>query len=649
MKPSFSPAGRLELALRSLTTALAVLLLCLPAHADPSVQTAWRLLDYIAVDYRGAVQGGEVISQDEYAEMTEFAASARERIDALADTPAKAELQREATTLQQAVANKASAEAIATSARALAARLIEAYPVPLAPTEIPDLALGRQLYTQNCAACHGEAGDGKGPAAASLDPPPIAFADKERAQERSIFGLYQVIEQGLDGTSMPSFAKLPVADRWALAFYVGGFAYPDSEGGAGQALWQGDPGLAQQIDLQKLVGTTPAALAEQLGAEKGDALTAYLRHNPKALQKQPAGSLSLAKSRLDQAVEAYASGDKKAATELALSAYLDGFEPIEPMLASHDPALLSQVEGAMGALRSSIANGAPIDDVRADAAGVEQLFSKVEGTLASSNGSAASSFFGAFAILLREGLEALLIVVAMLSFLRKAERSDVIAYVHGGWVSALLAGVATWGVATWLITITGATREMTEGFGSVFAAMVLLWVGIWMHGKSNAEVWQRYVRESLSKALNRRSAWVLFGLSFLVVYREVFETILFYAAIWSEGNGGAVLAGGTVAALSLLGIAYAMMHYSKVLPIRQFFTYSSSLIAVLAVVLSGKGVAALQEAGYVSVHALVGCPRIELLGLYPTMETAAAQAVMIALLLLGFTYNMRTARAKPAS
>src|SRR3546814_19244915 len=105
-------------------------------------------------------------------------------------------------------------------------------------------------------------------------------------------------------------------------------------------------------------------------------------------------------------------------------------------------------------------------------------------------------------------------------------------YVHGGWVAALLAGIATWAAATYVINVSGASRELTEGFGALFAAAVLLSVGIWMHGKAQAGAWQRYIREKLSKALSRRSAWFLFGLTFVVVYREVFETILFYQALW---------------------------------------------------------------------------------------------------------------------
>src|SRR5690606_23417907 len=126
-------------------------------------------------------------------------------------------------------------------------------------------------------------------------------------------------------------------------------------------------------------------------------------------------------------------------------------------------------------------------------------------------------------------------------------------YVHAGWAAALSAGALTWVAATWLIAISGASRELTEGFGSLFAAVVLLWVGLWMHGKSHAQQWQRYIREKMQGVLTRRSGWFLFGLAFLVVYREVFETILFYTALWTQGNGGAVI-GGALGAVVLLGL-----------------------------------------------------------------------------------------------
>src|SRR3546814_18835702 len=107
-------------------------------------------------------------------------------------------------------------------------------------------------------------------------------------------------------------------------------------------------------------------------------------------------------------------------------------------------------------------------------------------------------------------------------------------------------------------------------------------------------------------ALSRGSAWFMSGLAFVVVYRGVFETILFYAALWTQGNGGTILAGALTAMLLLAIIAWVMLRYSRKLPITQFFAYSSILLAILAVVLAGQGVGALQEAGMIPIKQVPG-------------------------------------------
>ena len=294
----------------------------------------------------------------------------------------------------------------------------------------------------------------------------------------------------------------------------------------------------------------------------------------------------------------------------------------------------------MAQLRSHIGGSASLAEVQAQVEVVDGLFDEAEAALSPEMASNVSAFVGAFTILLREGLEALLIVIAMIAFLRKANRTEVMPYVHAGWVGALVAGVFTWGVATYLVSISGASRELTEGFAALFAAVVLLFVGIWMHGKSQAGAWQRYIREKLSHALSKRSAWFLFLLSFVVVYREVFETVLFYAALWSQGNGKAILAGAAVASVILAGLAWAMLRYSRKLPVTQFFAISSALISVLAVVLAGKGIAALQEAGWLPVS-VIEFPRIALLGIYPTLQGVATQLLVVAVLAAGLWYNRR--------
>ena len=166
-----------------------------------------------------------------------------------------------------------------------------------------------------------------------------------------------------------------------------------------------------------------------------------------------------------------------------------------------------------------------------------------------------------------------------------------------------------------------------------------------MHGKSQADAWQRYIREKMSRALSRRSAWFLFLLAFIVVYREVFETILFYIALWSQGHPFEILLGAGLGMLALVTIAWALMRLSRRLPTERLFLYSSFLIAFLAVVLAGKGVAALQEAGWLDVNSLSPVPRLELLGLYPTWEGISAQLLTLACLAAAYWRNIRAAVA----
>jgi len=615
--------------------------------APPSAAVAWRLLDYIAVDYPGAVSDGRIVSEAEYAEMREFSASVRSRIAALPASSAKPQLLAEAKALVGSVDHRAEPADVARRARTLAADLLKAYPVPLAPQQAPNLVRGAALYAQQCASCHGAAGRGDGPNAKGLDPPPIAFTDVARANERSLFGLYQVIGQGLDGTAMPSFAHLSSDDRWALAYYVGTFAYSREAERAGEQAWRAGSQLHAVVpDLQVLTQTTPAALAARVGEPQATQIMAYLRRHPEAVAPKSNGGLDVARRKLAESLNAYEAGDRKRAEELALSAYLDGFEPVEPLLRARDGALMAKVEASMGELRASLARGAPSAEVAAQVRGLDGLFDEAARALAPEQASAASSFLGAFTILLREGVEALLIVIAMIAFLRKAERQDVLPYVHGGWIAALLAGGLTWAAATYLISISGASRELTEGFGSLVSAVVLISVGVWMHGKAQAGAWQAYIRDKLSTALSKRSAWFLFLLAFVVVYREVFETILFYAALWSQGGQLAMVSGAGLAVICLAVIAWALLSYSKRLPIAQFFSYSSILIAVLAVVLAGKGVAGLQEAGMLDVRPLAALPRIEVLGVFPTWEGLLAQLLTLTVVVVGFWAAGRRAQAE---
>lgn len=617
-----------------------------PSQANP--RQAWQMLDYIAVDYAGAIQHGRVVVPGEYAEMQEFANTVRTQLAALPAAPKQPALVAQADRLVAAVAAKAEPAQVAMLARGLADDVLASYPIGAVPAAPPEPARAAALYAQQCAVCHGPTGHGDGPAAAGLDPPPIAFTDAARAAQRTPFALYEVISQGVPGTGMASFAALPEDDRWALAFYVGSLAYSPQARTDGEALWRKDAELRGRIPtLEALTRTSEVGLAASVDAEQASAIIAYLRSRPQAVNESVAdnpGPFALARQRLADSQRAYAAGDAAQARSFALSAYLDGVEPVEPTLATRDAALMRDIETAMARFRTQIGQGTAPAEVSAQAVQITELFDRAETALQDTYTDTTTAFLGSFTILVREGLEALLIVIGMIAFLRKAERREVLPYVHAGWIGALLAGGITWMVATYLVGISGANREVTEGVSALFAAVVLLSVGIWMHQKSLAGRWQQYLHAKMSAALTRRSAIFLFLLAFVAVYREVFETILFYIAMWSEQASSAIIAGLVAGSMVLAAVAYWMLRMSKRLPIGRFFSISSILIAVLAVILVGKGVAALQEAGWVS-QVLVTAPRIEWLGVYPSWQSLLAQLTVAIAAAIGFFVNTRTSRA----
>ena len=620
-----------------------------PAGADEGPRQLWQLLDYVAVDYGGAVDKGAIISESEYAEMRDFTANAVTQARSLPAHASKAAVVAAATKLQEAVSSKADGAEVARLAHAAEALLVAAYPIPVAPKALPDLKRGAALFQAQCASCHGAAGGGNGPLAAKMEPPPIAFTDRERARSRSLMALYQVVSQGVAGTAMPSFAALPDEDRWALAFFAGTLSHDAGMRERGEQLWKHDAAARKEFtDLAAVTTGTEAAAAGRIGPDAARDLTAFVRSQPEvAAAAGNAGGLTLSRTRLGESLAAIRKGDKPAATRLALSAYLDGFEPLEPSLGARNKALLTEVENGMLAYRSAIANGTQAQ-AEAAAQKLDYLFAEVEKELGGESAAPLTTFLGSLTILLREGLEALLIVVGMLAFLKKADRPDVLRYVHGGWIVALAAGGLTWAAATYFVNISGASREVTEGLSSLFAALVLLSVGLWMHQKSTAGRWQAYLKEKLSSAMSKRSAWALFGLSFIAVYREVFETVLFYSALSADGNNNALLGGLGLGVALLAVLAWVMLRTSARMPIGKFFSISSILVAVLAVVLAGKGVAGLQEAGWLGASPIMA-PRIELLGMYPSAETVGAQIIVLLIAVSGFALNAyRGRRLQPA-
>lgn len=618
--------------------ALVAVVVHLPGVAmadNEKAQTIVHMLDYVGVDYPGSVQDGRVINADEYAEQCEFATQVLTLLGELPTAPEQPVLLQQARGLLARVEAKASGSEISALADQLLIGVIHAWNLSVAPRRPPDLQQGEQLYAQHCALCHGQQGRGDGPLAKGLEPTPSDFHDDARMRQRSLYGLYNTVTLGVQGTAMRAFSELSETDRWALAFFTAGLRTDPDMISKGETLWLQGEGRTAFGSLRALVTKTPDQQAP--AGSTVDAVRAYLMRQPHALQAGAQEPLAFSRTALDETAQAYARGNRADARRLAIAAYLEGFELVESALNRVDAPLREETEREMMALRTAIDEGWVSEAVTEQSLKVRTLLDRAAETLSSSNVSPSTAFVSSLVILLREGLESILILSTIIAFIVKTGRRDALPYIHIGWMGAVALGGLTWVLARYLLNISGANRELTEGITALLTAAMLLYVGWWLHSRSNAQAWNRYVREQLSTALAQRTLWTMAGISFLVVYRELFEVILFYETLWSQAGSlghSAVLWGIAAATVLLVLIGSAILRYSVRLPIGPFFAVASSLLALMAVIFVGNGIAALQEAGVLDITR-VRFISLPLLGIHPSMQSLVPQAFTLALIAIG--------------
>jgi high-affinity iron transporter len=274
-----------------------------------------------------------------------------------------------------------------------------------------------------------------------MDPQPSNFHDEARMKQRSIYGLYNTITLGVGGTPMRGFGELSEADRWALAFLAGSMRTTPEQVRKGEALWKQGAGKQELGNFRALVTQQPGEVAAQ--SADVDAVRSYLVAQPHAISAAAPAPLEVTRAKLAESLAAYRAGDRAGARQHAITAYLEGFELVEAGLDNVDAPLRRQVEEAMMALRSDIDAGKPVEAVANRIAGLQELLDTTQERLGAGEMSATAAFTSALLILLREGLEAILVLAAIIAFVRKTGRSDAMPYIHAGWIAAVLLGVPT--------------------------------------------------------------------------------------------------------------------------------------------------------------------------------------------------------------
>lgn len=603
-----------------------------------------HILGYIGVDYPSTVVNGKVHDQGEYAEQREFSARVRTLIDGLPASIEKESLRKKAAQLVAQIDARDSGEKVSQLTEGMRDLLVQAYRVPVTPRKPVDLAQGARLYIQHCESCHGREGLGDGAAARGLTPPPANFHDTARQSQRSVYALYNAISLGVTGTGMQGFAQtLKDDERWSLAFHVANFLADDKARSAGAALWKQDEYRKHFATLAAVTNLSPKQAETVMGRQGVDAL-AWLRANPIVFDRKES-PLAFSARMLDESLEQYRAGKVDQAYATAVTAYIEGFELAETGITAVKPSLKQDIEREMYAFRNSIRARAPLVEVDAVRAKIGTLLDEAREILDNASLSPAVAYTSSLVILLREGVEALLLLAVVVAFLVKTGRRHELKYIHMGWIAALLLGVATWFVAAYVVDISGASREMTEGVTALLAAAILLYVGFWLHNKLQAERWKDFIESKVKNSINEGTLWSIALVAFIAVYREVFETVLFYQTLWVQAgeNGQHMVVMGFLSASALLVvIAWLIFRFSVRLPLRLFFAINSVLLYVLAVVFAGKGIAALQEAGKLPVSP-IDIPTVNVLGIFPNLQSTGLQAALILAALAFVVLNRRKA------
>jgi high-affinity iron transporter len=340
-----------------------------------------------------------------------------------------------------------------------------------------------------------------------------------------------------------------------------------------------------------------------------------------AFAEAPLGlGIDQTRSMVRKAASLATSGRVEEADRVALDAYLQGFEPLEAQISARDPNRTQSVEIAFRDFRGSLVRGNAAD-IQRHAEVLDELISRAQ-----SQSGATLPFVAAFIIYFREGIEAALLVGALLGGVKKLGRDDATRAIHIGWIAALFAGGASWVLFSRLVALAPSQRELIEAVIGFVAALVLFSVSFWMISKAESRKWMAFLKDQIHRGLDSGRVWSFAGVAFLAVYRECAETILFTEALLIEAVGQTwTVVGGAVAGLvCVVAIALLIQNAFRRLPMPVFFGVSGLLLSLLAIAFAGSSVSAFVAAGLLKPNP-ISFPSFPMLGIHPDLTSLLVQ------------------------
>ena len=570
------------------------------------------MLNIAAKEFEEGVVDGKIVVPPEYEESKVFLQQAIERFERISPEikdPQKVEsIKSQLSNMMDMVNNKVDSQLIRKKVNDINSDLLETFNIRIYKTPITPVSLtnGKYIFERNCYVCHGIKGDGDGPLAVHFDPSPAVLSNPKITGDSNTnaYDNFEVIVVGIANTAMISWAGI-LSDQeiWDVTYYLRTFSNADLK----------LPPVNLELAAMESSSNSNKDITDQVVQE--------------------------VQRLLEESLNIYKIGQVDDAAELAFDAYL-AYEKIESNLIIKDKNLGVTLESAFSRFRGEIKRNAPFEQVESLsneinlklAKGLELLKSKVGFT---------GMFFQSFSIIVREGFEAILIIAALIAFLVKSRNQSRVKSVHIGVGVGILASFATAYIVHEVLNLSMASQELLEGWIMLIAVVVLFSVSYWLVSKIDHKRWQEYINKQMRGALSKGSAFTLAAVAFISVYREGFETVLFYKALYlysGDANDG-ILPGFFTGCLVLAGVFYLVNTLGMKIPLKWFFGFTSVLLYYMAFTFMGKGLHELQMGEQISMTSANFLPSITWLGMHPTWETFIGQGVLFVAFVFALIYT----------
>jgi high-affinity iron transporter len=570
------------------------------------------MLNIAAKEFADGVVDGKIVIAPEYEESQVFLTQATERYSRVSrkiEDKAKAEaLGKHFPELMQMIKTKVASQNVWNKVNRINTQLMSTFGIEINKLPITPVSLsnGKQIFETNCAVCHGMSGHGDGPMAKQFDPAPAVLSNPKLTGDSNTtaYDNFEVINVGIAGTAMMAWAGvLSEAQIWDVTYYLRSFSNANVQ----------LPPVNLDLAVLESAGENGKEISDQVMTE--------------------------VRGLLADSLNKFKDNKLEDAAETAFDAYMT-YEKVESNLLTRDRDLGIKLESAFSRYRGEIKRGATLEHV--EKLNSEILLDLSKGLeLLKSEVGFSGLFIQSLSIIVREGFEVILIIAALIAFLRKSRNEARVKSIHIGVVVGILASFLTAYIIHEILHLSAVSQEALEGWIMIVAVAILFSVSYWLVSKIDNKKWQEYINKKMRGALSKGNAWTLSAVAFITVYREGFETVLFYKALFlyaGESTSG-IISGFFAGCVVLAGVFYLINYLGLRIPIKWFFGFTSALLYYMAFTFMGKGIHVLQMGEQVSMTIAESLPSISWLGMYPTWETFIGQAILFAAFVFALAYT----------